>query len=127
MKTILVVDDNTDNRNIIAQMLKISGFQVVCAINGVHALEVAASERPDLIMMDMAMPVMDGWSATGHLKADPELNRIPVIAVTGHVTQNEINRALNMGCEDVITKPIDFETMIQKVRRYATRHMIVVQ
>ncbi|WP_129629381.1 response regulator [Candidatus Oscillochloris fontis] len=126
MKTILVVDDNTDNRNIIAQMLKISGFQVVCAINGLHALEVAASERPHLIMMDMAMPVMDGWTATSHLKADADLATIPVIAVTGHVTQNEINRALHMGCEDVITKPIDFETMIHKVRRYVTRQMMVM-
>ncbi len=126
MKTILVVDDNTDNRNIIAQMLKLSGFQVVCAVNGAHALEVAASERPHLIMMDMAMPVMDGWTATSHLKADPELATIPVIAVTGHVTQNEINRALHMGCEDVIPKPIDFESMIHTVRRFLSRHMLVV-
>jgi two-component system, cell cycle response regulator DivK len=118
MKTILVVDDNFDNRTIIAQMLKISGYRAVCAHDGLHALDVAASERPDMILMDMAMPVLDGWSATARLKASPDLAHVPVIAVTGHVTHDDIARAMKAGCADYLTKPIDYDTMILKVRRY---------
>ncbi|NTW97439.1 MAG: response regulator [Oscillochloris sp.] len=118
MKTILVVDDNTDNRNIIAQMLKISGYRVVCATDGLHALDLVASEPPDLILMDMAMPVLDGWSATARLKSQPDVADVPVIAVTGHVSQHEITRAINVGCADVLSKPIDYETMIHKVRTH---------
>ncbi|NTW01297.1 MAG: response regulator [Oscillochloris sp.] len=120
MKTILVVDDNFDNRNIIAQMLQISGYRVVCATDGFHAIDMAISETPDLIMMDMAMPKLDGWSATVQLKAHPELAHVPVIAVTGHVTHDEIARAISAGCEDYLPKPIDYETMIFKVRTHLT-------
>lgn len=118
IKTILVVDDNHDNRTIIAQMLKISGYQTICATDGLHALELAASEMPDLILMDLAMPKLDGWGATERLKADPGLSHVPVIAVTGHVTHNEISRAIRVGCADYLAKPIDYETMILKVRTY---------
>jgi CheY-like chemotaxis protein len=118
MKTILVVDDNSDNRNIIAQMLKISGYRAVCANDGLHALDMAASETPDLILMDMAMPRLDGWGATQRLKATPDLAHVPVIAVTGHVTHDDIARAINAGCADYLAKPIDYETMIHKVRTY---------
>jgi CheY-like chemotaxis protein len=118
MKTILVVDDNSDNRNIIAQMLQISGYRTVCATDGLHALDVAASEMPDLILMDLAMPRLDGWGATERLKASPDLSHVPVIAVTGHVTHNEIRRAISVGCADYLAKPIDYETMILKVRTY---------
>ena len=118
MKTILVVDDNFDNRTIIAQMLKISGYQVICATDGLHALDMAASHGPDLILMDLAMPNLDGWSATARLKSRPDMAHVPVIAVTGHVTHDEITRALKAGCEDYLAKPIDYETMIRKVRTY---------
>jgi CheY-like chemotaxis protein len=118
MKTILVVDDNFDNRNIIAQMLKISGYRVVVATDGLDALDVAASEPLDLILMDLAMPRLDGWSATARLKARPELAHVPVIAVTGHVTRDELARAMEAGCEDYLAKPIDYDTMILKVRTY---------
>ncbi len=120
MKTILVVDDNYDNRNIIAQMLKISGYKVVCATDGLHALDMAASQQPDLILMDLAMPNLDGWSATARLKATPDLSHVPVIAVTGHVTHDEIARAIAAGCEDYLAKPIDYEMMITKVRSHLT-------
>ncbi len=118
MKTILVVDDNHDNRTIIAQMLKISGYRTIIATDGLHALDIAASERPDLILMDMAMPKLDGWSATARLKASPDLAHVPIIALTGHVTHHDIARAINVGCADVLAKPIDYEAMILKVRTY---------
>jgi CheY-like chemotaxis protein len=118
MKTILVVDDNFDNRTIIAQMLKISGYHAVCATDGLHALDMAASEMPDLILMDLSMPRLDGWSATARLKASPDLAHVPVIALSGHVTHHEIARAIDAGCADFLAKPIDYEAMIRKVRTY---------
>jgi CheY-like chemotaxis protein len=117
-KTILVVDDNHDNRTIIAQMLRISGYHTICATDGLHALDVAATAMPDLILMDLAMPKLDGWGATERLKADPSLSHVPVIAVTGHVTHQEISRAIHVGCADYLAKPIDYETMILKVRSH---------
>lgn len=116
MKKILVVDDNYDNRTIIAQMLKLSGYEVVVASSGAQALELAESSSPDLILMDLAMPGLDGWSTTMRLKGDPRLSHLPVIAVTGHVTSEEIKRALRSGCDDYLAKPIDYELMMQKVR-----------
>lgn len=118
MKKILVVDDNVDNRNIIAQMLKLNGYQVVLANGGIQAITIAASEPLDLILMDLAMPDLDGWSATARLKADPGLAHLPVIAVTGHVTGDDLDRAFQVGCKDYLAKPIDYETMIQKVQRH---------
>lgn len=118
MKKILVVDDNFDNRTIIAQMLKLSGFQVAMASDGHQAIDATESEEPDLILMDLAMPGLDGWSATARLKARPELAHVPVIAVTGHVTRSDIERALQAGCADYLSKPIDFETMLLKVRAH---------
>lgn len=116
MQKILVVDDNVDNRNIIAQMLKLSGFRVVCASDGYQAIDLTEREAPDLILMDLSMPVLDGWSATARIKARPDLLHVPVIAVTGHVTRDEIERALIAGCADYLAKPIDYETMLLKVR-----------
>jgi CheY-like chemotaxis protein len=116
MKTILVVDDNLDNRSIIAQMLKLSGFRVIMAADGHQAIALSEQEAPDLVLMDLAMPGLDGWSATARLKARPEFARMPVIAVTGHVTRDDIDRALKAGCADYLAKPIDYETMLLKVR-----------
>jgi two-component system, cell cycle response regulator DivK len=116
VKKILVVDDNFDNRNIIAQMLRLSGFLVVVAGDGVQALELSEREGPDLILMDLSMPRLDGWRATARLKERPELAHVPVIAVTGHATRDDIERALSAGCRDYLIKPIDMETMLCKVR-----------
>jgi two-component system, cell cycle response regulator DivK len=115
VKKILVVDDNFDNRNIIAQMLRLSGFLVVVAGDGVQALELTEREEPDLILMDLSMPRLDGWSATARLKERPELAHVPVIAVTGHATRDDIDRALSAGCRDYLIKPIDMEAMLRKV------------
>ncbi|NJN17706.1 MAG: response regulator [Oscillochloris sp.] len=118
MKTILIVDDNFDNRTIIAQMLKLSGYNIHLAANGSDAIMLALQLNPDLIMMDLAMPGLDGWSASMQLKSNPKTEAIPIIAVTGHVTQADIQRALNSGCDDYLSKPIDYEVMIQKVQRH---------
>ncbi|PDW02771.1 response regulator [Candidatus Viridilinea mediisalina] len=115
MKKILVVDDNFDNRNIIAQMLRLSGFLVVVAGDGIQAIELTERETPDLILMDLSMPRLDGWSATAQIKARPELAHVPVIAVTGHATRDDIERALNAGCRDYLIKPIDMDAMLSKV------------
>lgn len=118
IQTILVVDDNLDNRTIIAHMLTIGGFRSVTAASGDQAISMAEREPPDLILMDLAMPGLDGWSATAQIKARSDLAHVPVIAVTGHVTQNELERALRAGCADYLAKPIDFETMLLKVRQH---------
>ncbi|RRR69540.1 MAG: response regulator [Candidatus Viridilinea halotolerans] len=116
MKKILVVDDNFDNRNIIAQMLRLSGFLVVVAGDGYQAIEMTEREIPDLILMDLSMPRMDGWSATARIKERPELAHVPVIAVTGHATRDDIERALSAGCRDYLIKPIDMDAMLHKVQ-----------
>ncbi|GAB4435979.1 MAG: response regulator [Chloroflexi bacterium OHK40] len=116
MKKILVVDDNFDNRMIIAQMLKLSGFGVVLASDGQQAITMSEREGPDLILMDLAMPGVDGWSAAASIRARPELAHVPMIAVTGHVTRDDIERALRAGCDDYLAKPIDYETLLLKVR-----------
>jgi CheY-like chemotaxis protein len=116
--TILVVDDNADNRFVIGRLLQLSGYQVVSANGGREAIQVAAREQPALILMDLAMPDMDGWQATAQIKSRMELAKIPIIAVTGHVTNDEINRALRAGCVDFLSKPIEFERLMSKVRQY---------
>ena len=114
-KKILVVDDNLDNRTIIAQMLKYSGYRTVMASDGHQAISMTECESPDLILMDLSMPVLDGWSATARLKAMTHLAHIPILAVTGHVIRDDIERAIEAGCSDYLAKPIDFETMLLKV------------
>lgn len=118
MKTILVVDDNFDNRYIISQMLKLNGYSVMIATTGRDALEQLDSARPDLILMDMAMPEIDGWNATAMIRANPRIGHIPVLAVTGHATTDEIHRAIDAGCRDYITKPIDYDQLIDKVQSH---------
>jgi CheY-like chemotaxis protein len=121
--TILVVDDNPDNRDVIVRMLRISGFNVVSAVNGSDAIDTARQTVPDLILMDLAMPVMDGWTATRLIRGHPDLGQIPVIALTGHLTLDNLDRARQAGCADHLPKPIDYESLIKKVKHYLTvRH-----
>ncbi|MBC8163662.1 MAG: response regulator [Roseiflexaceae bacterium] len=116
MHTILVADDSFDNRYIIGQMLQANGYRIVYAKNGREALESIAAERPALVFMDLSMPEIDGWTATAAIRADAELATLPVIAVTGHVTMEEIQRAHQAGCTDVLTKPFEYDELISKVR-----------
>jgi CheY-like chemotaxis protein len=115
---ILVVDDNPDNRDVLSRILELSGYAVISAMNGIHALDIAEQERPDLILMDLAMPEMDGWEATSNLKTRPHLAHIPVIALTGHVTSDDIRRAIHAGCQDYLAKPVDFDRLLYKVKTH---------
>ncbi len=115
MATVLVADDFLENRDILCRMLQLIGYQTVSAANGEEAIQMALAHRPDIILMDLSMPVMDGWEATSRIKALDELRHVPVLAVTGHVTPQEIQRAIDAGCVDYVAKPIDFEMLVGKV------------
>jgi len=116
-KKILVVDDTEFNRDLVVQLLE-EDYDMVIAENGAEALTVSASERPDLILMDLGMPVMDGWEATRRLKADAELKTIPVIAVTSHAMVGDEVEARKAGCDDYLPKPIDEDLLIKKIKTF---------
>jgi CheY-like chemotaxis protein len=115
MATILLVEDNELNRDMLSRRLKRRGYDVAMAFDGLHALSAAASARPALILMDMSLPVLDGWDSTRRLKADPALRAIPVIALTAHAMQGDRERALAAGCDDFDTKPIELERLLAKI------------
>ena len=115
---ILIVDDNEDNRKVLQRLLEHAGHHGMTARNGADALARAREQRPDLVLMDLAMPEMDGWAATATFKSDPQLASIPIIVVTGHVTSDEIRRAQEVGCQDVVSKPIDYYILIGKIARH---------
>jgi CheY-like chemotaxis protein len=117
MGKILLVEDNELNRDMLSRRLIRRGYDVVMAADGAEALTRAASERPDLILMDMSLPVIDGWEATRRLKADPALRAIPVIALTAHAMAGDRERALEAGCDEFDTKPIEFERLLSKMTR----------
>ena len=114
MKKILLVEDIELNRDLMVQLLE-DDYEVVTAEDGARAIEVAESERPDLILMDMSLPVMDGWEATRRLKADPAFKDTPVIALTAHAMHGDEERARAAGCDDYITKPIDEDLLFDKL------------
>ena len=115
MVKILYAEDNEDNIYLLTRRLGRKGFEVVVAKNGREALTLARSERPDLILMDLNLPVLDGWEATRQLKSSPELQAIPVIALTSHAMAGDRERALAAGCDDYDTKPIDLTRLLGKI------------
>ena len=117
MTTILVVDDHADNRAVLIAMLGITGYRVLTAINGQEAITVTLHHQPDLILMDLAMPVMDGWSAITLLKQTPTLAHIPVIVITAFATPEVRRRALNAGCDGYLEKPIEYDRLMTMVAR----------
>jgi CheY-like chemotaxis protein len=117
MAKILLVEDNELNRDMLSRRLIRRGYEVVMASDGAEALASAASEQPDLILMDMSLPVIDGWEATRRLKSDPRLRGIPVIALTAHAMAGDRERALEAGCDEFDTKPIEFERLLSKMTR----------
>jgi two-component system, cell cycle response regulator DivK len=117
---ILLVDDFEDNRAMYAQFLTFSGFRVAEAQNGQEALEQTARLRPDLVVMDLSLPVMDGWEATRRLKQDPRTRGIPVIALTGHALGRHSEGAKEAGCDGFITKPCLPEDLVTEIRRMLT-------
>lgn len=113
--TILIVEDNEMNRDMLSRRLERKGFRVVIAIDGAKGIDVARAESPDLILMDMSLPVMDGWEATRRIKADEILRHIPVIALTAHAMANDRDKALEAGCDDYDTKPIELPRLLGKI------------
>lgn len=119
-KKILVVEDNEDNREIFVYRLQQLGFEVLVASNGKEAIETASRTKPDLIFMDLRMPVMDGWEATKALRQTEWGRDLPVVAVTAHAMEEDKRKALNAGCNDFIPKPVDYALIrdaIQKLVR----------
>ena len=116
-KTILVVDDTEFNRDLVVQLLE-DDYDIIIAENGAQALEKTAAQRPDLILMDLGMPVMDGWEASRLLKANDDLRHIPIIAVTSHAMVGDEIEARKAGCDDYLPKPIDEDLLITKIKKY---------
>jgi two-component system cell cycle response regulator DivK len=112
---ILLVEDNEMNRDMLSRRLMRRGFEVVVAVDGQEGVALAAREAPDLILMDMSLPVTDGWEATRLIRADVRTRRIPVIALTAHAMAGDRDRALEAGCDDYDTKPVDFQRLLEKI------------
>ncbi|HVO24995.1 MAG TPA: response regulator [Candidatus Margulisiibacteriota bacterium] len=117
-KRILIVEDDVDNRRIVAKTLTVEGYEVIEAIDGVEALSHAQTDHPDLILMDLALPNMDGWEATRRLKSDPRTRAIPVVALTAVAMRGDEEQARAAGCDDYIAKPARPVTIREMVRKY---------
>ena len=113
---ILYVEDNDDNIYVLKNRLTRAGFTILVARDGAVGVAMAAAERPDLILMDLSLPVMDGWEATRRLKGAPETRGIPVIALTSHAMVGEREKALAAGCDDFDTKPVELPRLLEKIR-----------
>ena len=114
-KRILLVEDNEDNRDMLSRRLQRRGYEVLIAVDGAESVERARQDQPDLILMDMSLPVIDGWEATRQIKADATTQRIPVIALTAHAMSQDRERSLQAGCDDYDTKPVDFARLLAKM------------
>ena len=116
MPKILLVEDNEMNRDMLSRRLLKAGFEMVMAVDGEQAIDLARSEAPDLILMDISLPGLDGWEATRLLKAGPETRSIPIIALTAHAMAGDREKSLAAGCNDYDTKPIDFRRLVEKIQ-----------
>jgi CheY-like chemotaxis protein len=117
MPKILLVEDNELNRDMLSRRLMRKGYEVVLAGDGAEGVAAATAGRPDLVLMDMSLPVLDGWEATRLLKAAPETRSIPVIALTAHAMSSDREKALEAGCDDYDTKPIELPRLLGKIER----------
>jgi two-component system, cell cycle response regulator DivK len=115
MAKILLVEDNEMNRDMLSRRLERKGFQVLMAVDGQQGVDLATSEVPDLILMDMDLPIIDGWEATRRVKAGENTRGIPVIALTAHAMVGDRDKAIAAGCDDYDTKPIDFPRLLGKI------------
>src|SRR5882757_8704377 len=118
---VLYVEDSDDNIFVVKRRLTRAGFEVVIATDGSQGVAMAASEQPDLILMDLSLPVLDGWEATRQIKAAPETRHIPVIALTAHAMIGDREKALAAGCDDFDTKPVELPRLLEKIRALAPR------
>jgi CheY-like chemotaxis protein len=117
MARILLVEDNEMNRDMLSRRLARRGFEMLIAENGQSGVDLTVSERPDLVLMDMSLPVMDGWEATRRLKADPNTSTIPIIALTAHAMASDRELALEAGCDDYDSKPVDLTRLVRKIEQ----------
>ena len=118
---ILYVEDNDDNIYVVKNRLARAGFSVLIATDGAQGLAIAAAEQPNLILMDLSLPVIDGWEATRQLKAGAETRHIPVIALTAHAMSGDREKALAAGCDDFDTKPVEISRLLEKIRTLLPR------
>ena len=115
MTKVLLVEDNEMNRDMLTRRLERKGFEVVIAVDGQAGIDIASSATPDIILMDLSLPVIDGWEATRKIKADPATQSIPVIALTAHAMAGDEQKALEAGCDDYDTKPIELPRLLEKI------------
>ena len=118
MTKILLIEDNEDNRDMLSRRLERKGFVVTLAVDGLEGVNKAKEELPALILMDMSLPVLDGWEATRRLKNSPETTNIPIIALTAHAMSSDREKAIESGCDDYDTKPVDFQRLLEKIARF---------
>ncbi len=122
MSLILLVEDHEMAREIMQRRLEREGYTVTTAQSGKEALDVLPEIRPDVVLMDMSMPMVDGWEATRRIKADPNLKRIPVMALTANAIDGDRERCIAAGCDDYETKPVDFDRLLKKIRMLLSGH-----
>jgi two-component system cell cycle response regulator DivK len=115
MPKVLLIEDNEMNRDMLSRRLARRGFQVVCAVDGQQGVGLTRSEKPDIILMDMSLPVMDGWEATRRIKSEDATRDVPVIGLTSHAMSGDREKAIEAGCDDYDTKPVDFDRLLEKI------------
>ena len=118
MAKILLVEDNDMNRDMLSRRLERRGYQVCVALDGEQGVSMAQAERPDLILMDMSLPVLNGWEATQRIKSAPATQNIPVIALTAHAMAGDQEKAMAAGCDDYDSKPIDMPRLLEKIEKF---------
>ncbi len=115
MPKLLLVEDNEMNRDMLSRRLERKGFEIILAVDGLNGVEMARQNAPDLILMDMSLPLLDGWEATRRLKSDAATRPIPIIALTAHAMSSDRDKALEAGCDDYDTKPVDLPRLLLKI------------
>jgi CheY-like chemotaxis protein len=117
MPRLLYIEDNEMNRDMLSRRLQRRGFEVMIAADGEQGMAMAGAQKPDLILMDMSLPVLDGWEATRRLKAEPDTRRIPIIGLTAHAMATDRDKCLEAGCDEYETKPVEFGRLLDKIER----------
>jgi two-component system, cell cycle response regulator DivK len=117
MAKVLLVEDNEMNRDMLSRRLTRRGFQVVCAVDGQQGVDLARTEKPDIVLMDMSLPVLDGWEATRRVKADDATRNVPVIGLTAHAMSGDREKVLEAGCDEYDLKPVELDRLIEKMER----------
>ncbi|CAN1212093.1 response regulator [Tumidithrix helvetica PCC 7403] len=123
MPKILLVEDNYMNRDMLSRRLERKGFQIVVAVNGAEGVALAQTETPDLILMDMSLPVLDGWQATQQLKSMPSTKTIPIIGFSAHAMAGDREKGIHAGCDDYDTKPLEFQRLLGKIQALLTKYV----